>query len=102
VGDALEAVQLIQNNGVDIIRVEYLKDDTSEDGSGNVAHDDFTITSNLRNIIKGDSDTLVGISHNTEEFGGARSNAVLLRVLPNQKSALLAKDGAVYSLLCHK
>jgi hypothetical protein len=98
-GDALEAVQLIQKDGASIIRVEFLVDETED---GNVGHEDFTITASLKNILKGDADTLVGTSHNTEEFGGARTNAILIRVLPGQKSALLAKDGAVYTLSCHK
>ncbi|MFL5784016.1 MAG: hypothetical protein ACJ76H_05345 [Bacteriovoracaceae bacterium] len=100
-GDALEVVQLIQKGDSSVIHVEFLVDDTSDDGSGNVGSEDYSITTGLKNIIKGDSDTLIGLSAHSESFGGGRSNAVLMRVLPNG-SSYLAKDGIVYNLNCHK
>jgi hypothetical protein len=101
-GDALEVVQLIQKNNSAVIRIEFLEDDDSEDGSGNVGSEEYAISTSFKNILAGDSDTLIGLGVNSESFGGGRTNAVLMRVLTGQKSAYLAKDGMVYNLDCHK
>lgn len=91
-GDALDAVKLVQKDDSSIIRISGMDESVQE----------YTIRSNLRNIAKGEADTLVGTSENSEEFGGAVTNAVLIRVLPGQKSAFLASNGAVFNLNCFK
>lgn len=89
-GDALDAVQLIQSGDKSLIRISYLND-TSED---------FVIETSLKNIAAKKADTLVGTNDKSIEFGGAVSDAVLLRVLPGQKRAVLASGGTVFKMNC--
>jgi hypothetical protein len=91
-GDALDAVQLIQAGDKSLIRVSYLND----------TFEDFVIETNLKNIVAKQADTLVGTSSKSIEFGGAVSDAVLLRVMPGQKRAVLASGGTVYKMNCFK
>jgi hypothetical protein len=91
-GDALNAVELIQTGKKNIIRVSSL-DDSSED---------FISRSSFANIVKKEADTLVASTNKSIEFGGAVTDSVLLRVLPGQTKAYLAKDGVVYYLTCFK
>jgi hypothetical protein len=89
-GDALDAVQLIQAGDKALIRVSYLND----------TFEDFVIETNLKNIVAKQADTLVGTTSKSIEFGGAVSDAVLLRVMPGQKRAVLASGGTVYKMNC--
>jgi hypothetical protein len=91
-GDALDDVNLIVSGDKAVIRVRYLDD----------SHHEFLSRTTLKNILKGEADTLIGMTSESLEFGGAISNSVLLRVLPGQKKAYLAKDGIVYFLTCRK
>ena len=91
-GDALDDVQLVETSRGAVIRISQMDESIEE----------YAIRSSLKNIAKGDSDTLIGVAANSEEFGGAVTNAVLIRVLPGQKSAFLAKDGLVFTLNCRK
>lgn len=89
-GGALDAVELIQVENKSLIRVSYMSEEQEE----------FVIESSLRNILAKQADTLVGLSSKSVEYGGSISDAVLLRVLPGQKRAVLASGGTVYKLIC--
>ncbi len=92
-GDALDDVQFIQKDDKSsLIRISNMDDSVEE----------YEIRTSLKNVIKGDSDTLIAAAANSEDFGGATTNAVLVRILPGQKSAFLAKDGLVFTLNCRK
>ncbi len=91
-GDALDDVKFIQTDKMEVIRI-YQMDESVEE---------YEVRTGLRNLAKGDSDTLIASAANTEEFGGAMTNSILIRVLPGQKTAYLAKDGMVFTLNCRK
>lgn len=91
-GDALDDVQFVQDGAVTFIRISQMDESIER----------YELRSSLKNIIKGDSDTLVAVAANAEDFGGATTNALLVRVLPGQKNAFLAKDGMVFTLNCRK
>lgn len=91
-GDALSSVELVEKSSEALVVVRGLDDSVKK----------FNIRSSLKNIVKGDSDTLIATSKKSIDFGGATSDAVLLRVLPGQKKALMAMGGAVYTMDCQK
>lgn len=91
-GDALDDVKFIQKDGEALIRISQMDESIEE----------YVVRSSFKNIVKGDSETLIASAANSEEFGGAITNSILIRVLPGQKSAFLAKDGMVFNLNCRK
>lgn len=91
-GDALDDVKFIQKDNVSLIRISQMDESIEE----------YEVRSSFKNLVKGDSDTLIAAAANSEDFGGATTNAILIRVLPGQKSAYLAKDGMVFNLNCRK
>lgn len=93
-GGALAELQLIESKSGPKIAIDYSESDEDEVVS-------YKIRSSLKNIAKGDSDTLVGLGTETNSYGGAASDAVLLRVLPGQKKAFLAARGLVFDLNCY-
>ena len=92
-GDALNDVQLIDNGAkAPTLNVSFLDDSVVS----------MVISSSLKNIKAGDSDTLIAAKDLDNVFGGGIADAALLRVLPGQKSARLAMNGMVYILNCYK
>jgi hypothetical protein len=91
-GDALDDVKFIQTDDEAIIRISQMDESVEE----------FVVRSSFRNIVNGDSDTLIAAAVNSEDFGGATTNAILIRVLPGQKTAFLANNGMVFTLNCRK
>jgi hypothetical protein len=91
--DALGYVQIVENqDGKGKLEISYLSDEIKT----------LNLTSTLKNIIDGKSDTLIATKDNYAIYGGAIENAALLRVFPGQQSARLAVDGVVYILRCSK
>lgn len=89
-GDALDAVQLIEKGNKSILRILTLAE----------TKHDYVLNRNLKNIKKGAADTLIGTSKKSIEFGGAVSDAVMIRVFPGQREARMAANGTVYFLNC--
>lgn len=89
-GDGLSHVELVQKDKSAVIRITKMNNKTRE----------YQLRTSLKNIIKGEADTLVGESANSNRYGGATTEAILIRVLPGLESAKLAAEGIVYDLSC--
>lgn len=62
----------------------------------------YDLRTGLKNIKKGDSDTLVGYGSKAESFGGANTDSLLIRVLQGGKKAYLGVKDTVFELNCFK
>lgn len=94
-GFGLAELRIVQSGKDGKIMIKMSEDEEEEFVS-------FEVSSSLKNIEKGDSDTLVGTSSLTEEAGGTKTNAIMLRVKEGQKGAFLAMEGDVHTLICSK
>lgn len=89
-GDGLDAVEFIQRGSSSIVKVSQLDDSSVE----------YTLRTDFKNILKGDGDTVIGYTDKSQEFGGAITDAALIRVTPSKKSAFLSVNGIIYKLNC--
>lgn len=91
-GDALGAVDVILKNGKPFIVVSDLSDNPGEL---------YSVVSGFKDLQKGTSTTIIGQKKGGGSFGGALSDAVLLRVLAGQRKAYFAENGIVFTLHCN-
>ena len=61
----------------------------------------FNVQFGLKDLKAGSSATIIAQKVGASQAGGAFENAVLLRVLDGQKSAVLAMAGTVYRVRCY-
>jgi len=71
----------------------------SEDGESPA--EIFEIQSGLKDLMAGDSSTIIAQKTGARSLGGTLEDAVLLRVLDSHKSARLAHGGNVHMLRCY-
>jgi hypothetical protein len=91
--DALSSAEIIETNSkTRYLRVNYMNDEVKN----------YKLDRNLKNIKVGVSDTFVGTTSESSDFGGAISDAILLRFFDGAKTARLGMDGSVYFLNCTK
>ncbi len=92
-GDALSSVDLVEaKDGRALMKIHRMDDSTET----------FSLDRNFRNVKASTSDTFIGTKESSIAFGGAISDAALLRVLDGAKAARLAVNGVVYVMTCSK
>ena len=91
-GDAVGEVVLIESKQGNRIDVHDLNDSVTR----------YKVKRSYKHIKAGDSDTLVGEGTQSIAFGGAVSDAVLMRIFKGSKGARLAVNGVVMFLKCRR
>ena len=92
VGDAVGEVVLIETVQGNRIDIHDLNDSVTS----------YSVKRSYKHIKRNDSDTFVGVGEKSIEFGGAVSDALLLRVFKGNKEARLGVSGMVMFLKCRK
>jgi hypothetical protein len=91
-GDAVDEVALIEGEQGNRIEVRDLNDGVTG----------YKVKRDFKHVKENDSDTLIGMGAQSITFGGAISDAVLMRVFKGGKEARLAVNGVVMFLKCKK
>ena len=91
-GDAVGEVVLVESRQGNRIDIHDLNDTVTR----------YKVKRSFKHIKANDSDTLVGEGAQSIVFGGAVSDAVLMRVFKGNREARLAVNGVVMFLKCRK
>lgn len=91
-GDAVGEVALIESEQGNRIDILDLNDSVTR----------YKVDRSFKHIKENDSDTLIGEGAQSIAFGGAISDALLMRVFKGAKEARLAVNGVVMFLKCKK
>ena len=89
-GDAIDAVEFVVTSGKNEVRVSHLNDTV----------DTYKTDRTFKNIAAKDSDTIIATGKDSYAFGGALSDAILIRVFKGAKSARMSLNGSVLFLNC--
>ena len=92
VGDAVGEVVLIETGKGNRIDIHDLNDSVTQ----------YKVKRSYKHVKAKDSDTLVGEGAQSIAFGGAISDALLMRVFKGGKEARLAVNGVVMFLKCRR